>query len=276
MQLASKRWPAHEPSVPSSSRMLLLHGLGGGGNLWRPLAAALEEQVDLLAPDQRGHGNSRSAPLEAQDYTPLHYGQDLVDTMEAQNFYPAWVLGHSMGVRSALGLAHLRPAWVQGLILVDLGLSGGAGGGLGDPLAEFLFELPPEFPSATELQNYLTTHSPDVSIGRYLAAVAKPNSKGIWQFPFDQPALIHTIEGSQDFSGRRLLEEYAQHAKPVLVLRGADSQVWHRADFEAERAYFASFPQIRFLEVDGTGHGLPFEKRRLLADLVREQLGLIT
>ena len=98
---------------------------------------------------EEGHGKSQiqrtpSAKKNAT-YTPLDYGQDLVDAMASLTFHPAWVVGHSMGVRSACALAHLKPDWVCGLVLVDLGFSGAAGGGLGDGLAGFS----PNFPSAS-------------------------------------------------------------------------------------------------------------------------------
>lgn len=55
---------------------------------------------------------------------------------------------------------------------------------------------------------------------------------------------------------------------PVLALRGGDSRVWSKADFDEERRQFADYPSIRFEEVPGTGHGLPFEKRKEFVELL--------
>src|SRR5687768_17719997 len=52
-----RSWPSERNL--SRPKILLLHGMGGTGALWRPLAAALEDHFEILAPDQRGHGGSQ-------------------------------------------------------------------------------------------------------------------------------------------------------------------------------------------------------------------------
>ena len=81
---------------------------------------------------------SASRNAHHEGYTPLEYGRDVVETLEKQNFHPTWLIGHSMGVRTACAAAHLKPEWIQGMVLVDLGFAGPAGGGLGEDLARFL------------------------------------------------------------------------------------------------------------------------------------------
>lgn len=289
MRLASTLWPANAstPSPPGERpKIVLLHGMGGTGPLWRPVAAALEDRFTLLAPDQRGHGRSLIPSVPGgrgqPGYTPLDYGRDVVDTMEGMGFYPAWLLGHSMGVRSACAAAHLKPGWTLGLILVDLGFSGMAGGGLGEGLASFLRALPMEFPSRADARAFLERNCPDPSIANYLLAVATrlPGEGGNpdrLSFPFDKAALIQTIHAARDSSVRTWVVDLASHGMPILVLRGAESQVWSRAEFESERKLLASCPSVHFEEVDGAGHGLPFEKRtefvKRVADFIQADPG---
>lgn len=266
MLLAYKLWPTQRDSERARDKILLLHGMGGTGALWRPIAATLENDFDILAPDQRGHGGSivptvpgaRSKP----GYSPLDYGRDVIETMESLAFHPAWVVGHSMGVRSACGAAFLKPEWVRGLVLIDLGLSGAAGGGLGEGLAEFLRKLPPSFPSRAEGRAFMAAECPDPAIAQYLMAVSvtRPGSAEI-SFPFDKGALIETIHSAEDSSARTWVHEAASRGMPVLVLRGSNSLVWSHDEFEVERAASAAYPSIRFEEFPGAGHGLPFEKR---------------
>src|SRR5690242_8805066 len=101
MELHSQNWPAGDSdSNQKTKKIVMLHGMGGTGSLWRPIAASLEEEFSILAPDQRGHGKSRVpvAPGGRQEasYTPLDYGRDVIDTMQSRDFHPAWLLGHSM------------------------------------------------------------------------------------------------------------------------------------------------------------------------------------
>jgi pimeloyl-ACP methyl ester carboxylesterase len=92
-------------------------------------------------------------------------------------------------------------------------------------------------------------------------AVSVTDAEGGVAFPFDKAALIETIHASKAVSVRTWLRALGTRGMPVLVLRGAESRVWSREEFEAERTALGDLPSIRFEEVAGTGHGLPFEKR---------------
>lgn len=264
MFLAHQRWKS--PTSANATKIVLLHGMGGTGALWRPVGATLEDHYDLLAVDQRGHGGSQTPQAS---YSPLDFGQDVIETMESLEFHPAWIIGHSMGARTAAAAAHLKPSWFKGLVLVDLGFAGPAGGGLGDNLAHFLRILPEGFPSRAEARTFMNDHCPDPSMAQYLMAVSVSKPDGSITFPFDHPALIQTLEAVRDSSIRDWLRELAQAGMPVLALRGGTSTVWSKADFEKEKAAFGDLPQMQFKEVEGTGHGLPFEKRAEFLSIVQ-------
>jgi pimeloyl-ACP methyl ester carboxylesterase len=263
MQLAAKRWNA--TSGTERAKILMLHGMGGTGALWRPVAAALEEHYSILAPDQRGHGGSRVASVPGgrtkPGYTPLDYGRDVVETMERESFHPTWVIGHSMGVRSACALAHLKPEWVRGLVLIDLGFSGVAGGGLGEGLASFLRKLPQRFPDRESARAFMAAECPDPSIAQYLMAVSVRLPTGELEFPFDHSALIATIDAARDAPVRTWVRELASRGMPILVLRGERSLVWSLEEFETEREALKASPSVTFEVFAGASHGLPFEKR---------------
>ena len=265
MLLHMSRWPAEWPtnSVPKST-LVFLHGMGGTGSLWRPIAAALEEQYQVLAPDQRGHGGSRSASLGADpaQFHPLEYGKDIVETLHEHGVKRAFLIGHSMGVRTACAVAHLAPDLVQGLVLIDLGFTGPAGGGLGKGLEDFLGILPSEFSSRAEARAFLSARCPDPSMGAYLAAVAMTDPQtGRTTFPFDRGALQATLQAIKNFSVRNWALEAAAVGKPILALRGENSLVWDSKAYQLEKSLFTAYPKVQFEEVPGTGHGLPFEKR---------------
>ncbi|MBL7714636.1 MAG: alpha/beta hydrolase [Bdellovibrionales bacterium] len=279
MELFFHRWgtPSPEQSHVLRTKLVLLHGMGGTGAIWRPLGASLENHFEILSPDQRGHGRSilapDSAPRQPHGYTPLDYGKDILETLEKNQFHPTWILGHSMGVRSACAAAFLNPTQVKGLILIDLGFSGVAGGGLGEGLARFIQILPQGFPSRSEAKAFMDAHCPDPSIAQYLMAVAQPvrgGAIGELYFPFDHSALIQTIEAARDSSARKWVEALAGQGMPIRVLRGAKSLVWSSEEFEFEKAHFKKHPNVEFFEVPEAGHGLPFEKRPWLAKMLQE------
>jgi esterase len=263
MELAYKLWGAQNAEL---DKIILLHGMGGTGSLWRPIAATIEDHYSILAPDQRAHGRSRASGLTS--FTPLDFGQDLIDTMDSIDFHPTWIIGHSMGVRSAAAAAWLKPEWIRGLILVDLGFSGPAGGGLGDNLAQFLKVLPLTFSSRAEAREFMNQHCPDPSMAQYLMAVSVPQADGCLTFPFDKEGLIQTLHAVAQFSVRDWLHELAEKGMPILALRGKESLVWSSSAFEQEKEFFAKWPSMEFQEVANTGHGLPFEKRQEFLSIV--------
>ncbi len=274
MELYYHNWNKSEN--PNREKLVFLHGLGGTGGLWRPIAAQLENEINLLALDQRGHGKSRGPENSAHfisDYSPSSYGQDVIDTLHSLNFHPAWLVGHSMGVRTAVAAAHLKPEWIQGLILIDLGFSGIAGGGLGENLSRFLKLLPPQFDNRGEARKFMDTHCPDASMAQYLMAVSVLDAQGQVTFPFDHSALIQTIQSARGTSIREWVQELSVQGIPALILRGERSSVWSHEEFENERQGFTSFPNVIFKEVPNAGHGLPFEQRAVFVSLVREFLG---
>ena len=276
MKLHTHRYPRDLGNTNSvRPHLIFLHGMGGTGNLWRPIAASLEDHTDILCPDQRGHGGSRPVP-EPADFTPASFAQDVIETCIPLGFTPAWVIGHSMGVRTACGYAKLNPSGTEGLVLIDLGFSGVAGGGIGDLLSVFLKHLPHSFPSRAEARQFLENHCPDPSIGQYLLAVSVPDLKtGGISFPFDQTALLKTIEASRNHPTREWLHDFASSTgKPVYVLRGANSRVFSKIEFEKEKAAFRDLPNVEFHEMAGAGHGLPFEKRTEFVALLKKWIGV--
>ena len=277
MILHTFRYPREPVTDRVRAKLLFLHGMGGNGSLWRPIAAALEDDADILCPDQRGHGGSRVAePTTAADYTPLISAMDVRETCAAEGFSPAWVIGHSMGVRTACGYAKLNPSAVSGLILVDLGFTGVAGGGIGEALSTFLHDLPPTFPARAAARTFLAKRCPDPSIAQYLLAVSKVDlGTGTLTFPFDHEALLKTIEASRGTEAGPWMEEFARSTgRPVYILRGSESGVYRAAEFAAERAKYGSVPGVHFLEVPGASHGLPFEKRPEFVGMIRQWCGI--
>src|SRR5689334_21920141 len=96
--------------------LIILHGLFGSLENWRVASARLAQQFQVFAVDQRNHGRS---PHDAEMDFPL-MAEDVLHLIERQKLGSAFVLGHSMGGKTAMQLALAYPHSVTKLIVVDI------------------------------------------------------------------------------------------------------------------------------------------------------------
>lgn len=105
-----RRWG--DPALP---RLLLLHGFPEFGGAWEDLAPRLAHRFHVIAPDQRGYGQSWVAP-EVKDYRLFHLVSDMAELIGPQ---PAYVMGHDWGASVAYGLAMAHPDLVTKLVIAN-------------------------------------------------------------------------------------------------------------------------------------------------------------
>jgi pimeloyl-ACP methyl ester carboxylesterase len=102
---------------------VLVHGLGSSCHIWDLVAPHLAAEFRVLAPDQRGHGES-DEPDTGYDFPSIV--ADLSAFLQAAEAAPPLVLvGHSWGASVVLHFAVSHPRLASGLVLVD--------GGTGSP-----------------------------------------------------------------------------------------------------------------------------------------------
>lgn len=96
--------------------LVFLHGLFGDLNNLGIIARAFSDHYSILRADLRNHGQSFHAdeinyPLMAQDVI------DLIGDLAIDN---AMLIGHSMGGKTAMTIAALRPDLVSKLVVIDI------------------------------------------------------------------------------------------------------------------------------------------------------------
>lgn len=94
--------------------LLLVHGLGGTGNFWAPVVAALAPTMRVIVPDLPCAGRSALDPTVS--FASL--ARDLLALLDALGVESAHVAGHSMGSIVCQHLAVLAPARVRDLVLL--------------------------------------------------------------------------------------------------------------------------------------------------------------
>jgi len=109
-------WGGEGPPV------LALHGLASSAHWYDLVAPKLRDQYRIIAPDQRGHGQTTQANT-GYDWQTL--AADVTGLMDHLSITQAAVLGHSWGCNVSINLAARFPRRVNALVMIDGGLSGG-------------------------------------------------------------------------------------------------------------------------------------------------------
>src|SRR5205809_664364 len=102
-------WPGSGPIL------VCLHPSGHYGRIWESVAQRLAPQFHVIAPDQRGHGDSGQPQSgnAAEDYA-----SDVEALATSRDFQQVVLVGHSLGARAAMVHAAQYPERVSRMILV--------------------------------------------------------------------------------------------------------------------------------------------------------------
>ncbi|WP_329120530.1 alpha/beta fold hydrolase [Streptomyces sp. NBC_01465] len=196
-------------SGPATARpLLVLHGHLSEGAAFTALAAELGDEWRVIAPDQRGHGDSD----RASEYSRQGYIDDLVALLAHLNLKSAVVLGHSLGGINAYQLASHHPDLVSAIINVEgpPALPEGPSG------LAFVAGFP--YTAATR-EELIAATGP---IGPMIAPALRPTPDGGWRLPFhpqdtiDSETLVHGDHWA-DWTGSTC---------PALFIHGTKSQVF--------------------------------------------------
>lgn len=107
----------HSKIVGTGKPLLILHGFFGMGDNWKSLANKFAEngfEVHLV--DQRNHGRS----FHADNFSYELLVADLQVYIQHHNLQNVYVLGHSMGGKTAMLFATQFPELVEKLIVADI------------------------------------------------------------------------------------------------------------------------------------------------------------
>jgi pimeloyl-ACP methyl ester carboxylesterase len=93
----------HESGGEGRRTVLLLHGLGATGAVWKPVTRVLEQAGARrwLAPDLSGHGGSDAAP----GYSVGQLAAELAQWLQPEPTDELLIVGHSLGAYVGLALA---------------------------------------------------------------------------------------------------------------------------------------------------------------------------
>ncbi len=101
--------------------VLALHGLASSAHWYDLVAQRLNDKFRVIAPDQRGHGQTTQA---ATGYDWQSLAGDADGLLDHLGIDQAAVLGHSWGCNVGINLAARFPDRVSALVMIDGGTAG--------------------------------------------------------------------------------------------------------------------------------------------------------
>lgn len=104
-------------SFGSGPALIILHGLFGSLDNWQTLARMYAEEFSVYIVDQRNHGKS---PHSDDAYTYSLLANDLLEFMDAQGMYSAYLIGHSMGGKVVMQFAAEHDDRVERMVVADM------------------------------------------------------------------------------------------------------------------------------------------------------------
>jgi len=96
--------------------VVILHGLFGQSDNWVTIARRISEHFSVFIPDQRNHGQSPHAPV----HTYPAMSDDLLEFLDDHSIEKCFLIGHSMGGKTAMTFALENPGRVEKLAVIDI------------------------------------------------------------------------------------------------------------------------------------------------------------
>ncbi|GHB80217.1 hypothetical protein GCM10010347_58580 [Streptomyces cirratus] len=221
--------------------LLALHGGMSEGLAFTGLAEALGDGWRVIAPDQRGHGDSDRAP----DYGRAGYIDDAVALLDHLGLdEPVAVLGYSLGGITAYQLAAAHPGRVRALVNVDatVQIAPDTTGGL----FTFLRGMRYTAPTREEL---LAAAGPVGS--RFVEQALRPLPGGEgWRLPFHPQDMTDSAEACRGDHW----DNWLASTCPALLVHGTRSQTLAQ---DTADAMVARRPGTSYTPLDGD-HFVPF------------------
>lgn len=242
----------------SGDLLLLIHGMAGTAEHWRPVIEPLALGNAVIAPDFPGHGESDPG---GGDYSLGSLASGLRDLMLKLGHERATLVGHSLGGGVALQFTYQFPEMVERLVLVSsgglgpdvspvlraaalpgaslfIGATAGVGGRIGSVIGRGLgaFGLGPNADVA--------------EVARAYASLADGERRKAFL------ATLHAVVGTDGQRVAALDRLYLAEALPLLILWGENDPIIPVAHAEAAHA---ALPSSRLEVFEGIGHAPQIE-----------------
>ncbi len=228
-------------SYGSGHPFIILHGLLGSSDNWHTLAKTFGGSFHVFTPDARNHGLSPHS--DEFDYRVM--AEDVREFMDRQRLASAFLLGHSMGGKTAMRVALTYPELVDRLVVVDIAPRSYAN--MHDDVFDALSAVDLEtLTDRKEVDDLLARKVAEPAVRQFLMKNLARDDDGRFRWKMDldsirrnYPAITAAIESDRPFG------------KPTLFIRGAESHYITQSDGPMMKRLF---PRLTVATIPGSGH----------------------
>ena len=248
--------------------ILFLHGGALTAHTWDLCCLALRDEFHCLALDQRGHGDSDWAP--DTDYSIDAQREDIRGFADQLGLDRFVLVGQSMGAINGLAFAAAHPERLSALVMIDAGPEVRRRGS--SRIREFVNggAKPETLEEIIERALAFNPRRDPQILRRSLMHNLRRQPDGSWSWKYDRRR-FQQMGGDRHAAERRgLADGLVRVTCPTLVVRGAESDVFHQEDAEH---LAKSLPNGRQITIGQAGHTVQGDNPKDLVAALRDFLG---
>ena len=248
--------------------ILFLHGGALTAHTWDLCRLALRDEFYCVALDQRGHGDSDWAP--DTDYSIDAQREDIRGFADQLGLDRFVLVGQSMGAINGLAFAAAHPERLSALVMIDAGPEVRRRGS--SRIREFVNggAKPETLEEIIERALAFNPRRDPQILRRSLMHNLRRQPDGSWSWKYDRRR-FQQMGGDRHAAERRgLADGLVRVTCPTLVVRGAESDVFHQEDAEH---LAKSLPNGRQITIGQAGHTVQGDNPKDLVAALRDFLG---
>lgn len=236
----------HSKIIGKGTPLLILHGYFGMSDNWKTLGNQFSEDFEVHLIDQRNHGRS----FHADEFNYEVLVEDLYNYIQHYKLDKVYIIGHSMGGKTAMLFAVTYPELLNKLIVVDISprkyqphhnaiLAG---------LNSIDFSIQN---TRGAVDKKLAALIPELGVRQFLLKNVYWKEKGVLDFRFN----LQSLTESNSEVGEPL-PPFTIFEKDTLFLKGDRSNYITKNE---EATIEAHFPNSKIVEIKNAGHWLHAE-----------------
>lgn len=249
--------------------LVILHGLYGSSDNWVSIARALSDRFRVILPDQRNHGSSHHSQVHSYEAMSMDL-HELAEDLGLSKFY---LVGHSMGGKTAMYYSFHHAERVAGLIVIDISpfrvsKENNKQAEFHKSILDALISIPLQsVKNREDVEQALSGTIPSARIRRFiLKNLTRDEDKSLrWKI---NPAYLKlNLDKILDGFNRGDTLNNQISGFPVVFVRASESDYIDDSDYPYIKTLFTS---AEIVEVENTSHWIHAEKPDIIIELIRE------